>query len=337
MKTIVVTGGAGFIGSCFIRSLWAKPEKFGRIINLDKLTYAGNLANLPKISAGERHRFVHGDICDKKLVEQIFAEEKPDVLVNFAADTHVDRSIGSPNDFIQTDVFGVFNLLENARKFGIEKFVQISTDEVYGSIESGSFSETDPLMPRNPYSAAKAGGDRLAYSYFATYEMPIIITRASNNYGSNQYPEKLIPLFVTNLIEGKKVPLYGDGKNIRDWLFVQDHCDAIEFLLENGENGEVYNVGGGNEMQNIEITRLILELMGVGDEMIKYVPDRPGHDQRYSLNTEKLAKLGWKPQFDFQSALPETVRWYRENDDWWRPIKSGEYLDYYKKQYGENF
>ena len=336
MKTILVTGGAGFIGSCFIRSLFAKPEKYGRIINLDKLTYAGNLANLPNIEEGERYRFMHGDICDKKLVEQIFLDEKPDVLVNFAADTHVDRSIGSPDDFIQTDVFGVFNLLENARRFGIEKFVQISTDEVYGSIESGSFSETDPLMPRNPYSAAKAGGDRLAYSYFATYDMPIVISRASNNYGSNQYPEKLIPLFVTNLIEGKKVPLYGDGKNIRDWLYVQDHCDAIEFLIENGENGEVYNIGGGNEMQNIEITQLILELMGVGDEMIKYVPDRPGHDQRYSLNTEKLAKLGWKPKYNFTSALPETVHWYRENEDWWRKIKSGEYMNYYKKQYGEN-
>ncbi|MDD5765173.1 MAG: dTDP-glucose 4,6-dehydratase, partial [Candidatus Marinimicrobia bacterium] len=277
--------------------------------------------------------FVKSDICDTEIVEKIFTEYHPDYVVNFAAESHVDRSIGKPDDFIKTDMFGVFVLLEASKKFGIERFVQISTDEVYGSINEGSFTEESPLKPSNPYSASKAGGDRLAYSYFATYGLPVIITRASNNFGPFQYPEKLIPLFVTNAMEDKPLPLYGDGKNIRDWLYVKDHCSGIEFALKNGKVGEVYNIAGDSEKENIEITNLILRFLDKPKSLIRPVQDRLGHDRRYSLNAGKLYELGWKQAFKFDEALRFTVQWYVECTDWWKPLKSGEYMEFYKKHY----
>lgn len=332
MKTYLVTGGSGFIGSNFIRFLLSK-ESNCHILNLDKLTYAGNPANLKDIENDKRYKFIKGDICDEKIIRDIFINQKIDVVINFAAETHVDRSIGSPDNFIKTDVFGVFRLLEASRNFGVDLFIQISTDEVYGSIQKGSFYETDQLLPSSPYSASKAGGDRLAYSYYITYGLPVIITRASNNYGLFQYPEKLIPLFVTNAIENRPLPVYGDGKNIRDWLFVLDHCSAVNFLIKNGERGQVYNIGGGNELENIEITRLILEKLNKSEDLIQFVEDRKGHDLRYSIDCSKLIKLGWKPQYSFSDALENTIKWYQSNEDWWKPIKSGEFRSYYENQY----
>lgn len=334
MNKYFITGGCGFIGSNFIRYILNRDDS-SIIINLDKLTYAGNPNNLIEFNNDERYIFYHGDICDSKIVKEIFQQYKPDYLINFAAESHVDRSIGKPDDFIQTDIFGTFTLLEAAREFGLERFIQISTDEVYGSIEKGSFSETDTLMPRNPYSASKAGADRLAYSYFTTYELPVIITRASNNFGPYQFPEKLIPLFVTNAVEDKKLPVYGDGKNIRDWIYVEDHCDAIQYIIDNGKLGEIYNIGGGNELTNIEITDIILKETNKPETLKKYVKDRLGHDRRYSLNCEKLANIGWRPKHDFLEAMKFTVNWYKQNDEWWKPLKSGEYLEYYKKHYKE--
>lgn len=283
MEKYFITGGCGFIGSNFLRYILKNDESV-QIINLDKLTYAGNPQNLNEFKDDERYIFYHGDICDQKIVKDIFKKHKPDYLINFAAESHVDRSIGKPDDFIQTDIFGAFTLLEASREFGLKRFIQISTDEVYGSIEKGSFSETDTLMPRNPYSASKAGADRLAYSYYSTYNLPIIITRASNNYGHYQFPEKLIPLFVTNAMENKNLPIYGDGKNIRDWLFVEDHCSAIKFIIDNGKLGEIYNIGGGNELANVDITNLILKKTNKPDTLKQYIQDRLGHDRRYSLN-----------------------------------------------------
>ncbi|MEE9572454.1 MAG: dTDP-glucose 4,6-dehydratase [Candidatus Neomarinimicrobiota bacterium] len=334
MKKYFITGGCGFIGSNFIRYIFHHDDS-AIIINLDKLTYAGNLKNLTDFQNDERYIFYHGDICNSKIVKEIFQQYKPDNLINFAAESHVDRSIGKPDDFIQTDIFGAFTLLETAREFGIERFIQISTDEVYGSIEKGSFSETDTLMPRNPYSASKAGADRLAYSYFTTYKLPVIITRASNNFGPYQFPEKLIPLFVTNAIEDKKLPVYGDGKNIRDWLYVEDHCSAIQYIIDYGKIGEIYNIGGGNELTNIAITNIILKETNKSETLKKFVQDRLGHDRRYSLNCEKLANIGWTPKHDFQNAMKFTVGWYKQNHKWWKPLKSGEYLEYYKKHYEE--
>jgi len=331
-QTYIVTGGAGFIGSNYIHYLFEKYPQV-KVINLDKLTYAGNPENLADLKSNPDYIFVKGDICDAKIVNQIFAEYKPDYLINFAAESHVDRSIGDAEDFIRTDMYGVYVLLEATRKYGLERFIQISTDEVYGSIESGSFTEESPLKPGNPYSASKAGGDRLAYSYYNTYKLPVIITRASNNYGPYQYPEKLIPLFVTNAMENKSLPLYGDGKNVRDWLYVKDHCKAIEFVLKNGKLGEVYNIAGGSEKENIEITKLILELTGKPESLIKPVADRIGHDRRYSLDASKLKALGWTQEHSFDTAMRETVQWYRNNRQWWEPLKSGEYLEYYKKHY----
>ena len=332
MKTYLVTGGSGFIGSNFIRFLLSE-ESNCHILNLDKLTYAGNPANLKDIENDKRYTFINGDICDEKTIRDIFSNQKIDVVINFAAETHVDRSIGSPDNFIKTDVFGVFRLLEASRNFGVDLFIQISTDEVYGSIQKGSFYETDQLLPSSPYSASKAGGDRLAYSYYITYGLPVIITRASNNYGLFQYPEKLIPLFVTNAIENRPLPVYGDGKNIRDWLFVLDHCSAVNFLIKNGERGQVYNIGGGNELENIEITQLILEKLGKSEDLIQFVEDRKGHDLRYSIDCSKLIQLGWKPQFSFTDALENTIKWYQSNENWWKPIKSGEFRSYYENQY----
>ncbi|TFB11192.1 dTDP-glucose 4,6-dehydratase [Candidatus Marinimicrobia bacterium MT.SAG.3] len=333
MKRYLVTGGSGFIGSRFVHHILGKYNDVS-LINVDKLTYAGNQENLKDVSDDDRYRFYHDDICDKKKMAEIFREHKPDIVVNFAAESHVDRSIGAPEDFIQTDVFGAFVLLEEAKKSDVERFIQISTDEVYGSTLGEPFRETDPMMPSSPYSASKTGADRLAYSYFKTYDLPVIISRASNNYGSHQYPEKLIPLFITNAIDNKQLPLYGDGLNVRDWLYADDHCSAIDFIISNGVPGEVYNIGGGNELTNIMITDRILELTGKSKELIKFVDDRPGHDRRYALDTAKLSALGWDPAIDFKTGMEKTVNWYIDNRSWWEPLKSGEYLEYYKNNYG---
>jgi dTDP-glucose 4,6-dehydratase len=306
-------------------------------VNLDKLTYAGNPANLRAIEDSPNYHFVKGDICERKILDDVFIKYSPNILLNFAAESHVDRSIGNPDDFIQTDIYGAYRLLEAAKEYGIQKFIQISTDEVYGSIATGEFSENDPIKPRNPYSASKSGADRLAYSYSQTYSLPVIVTRASNNFGPYQYPEKLIPLFVTNAIDEEPLPLYGDGKNVRDWLYVEDHCEALCFIIEHGDDGEVYNIGGENEKQNIKVTKEILKILGKDNSLIKFVQDRLGHDRRYALNTEKLKNLGWQPKYSgesgFTTALKKTVVWYSDNENWWRPLKSGEFLEYYKEHY----
>jgi dTDP-glucose 4,6-dehydratase len=333
-KRILVTGGCGFIGSNFVRFLLRERPEW-EVVNLDKLTYAGRLENLQDIAHDPRYRFLQGDICDSATVREAMASCQ--LAINFAAETHVDRSLLGAAHFIDTDVKGVMVLLEEARRVGLERFIQVSTDEVYGSIDQGSCCEDSPLNPRNPYAASKAGGDRMAYAYWATYGVPVIITRASNNYGPYQYPEKLIPLFVTNALRNEPLPLYGDGRNVRDWLFVEDHCRALLFLLEKGQPGEVYNIAGGNEKENIEITRAVLRLLGKPESLIRYVADRPGHDRRYSLDASKLRALGWQPQVSFEEGLERTVRWYVENTWWWQPIKDhdGEFRRYYQLQYGE--
>jgi dTDP-glucose 4,6-dehydratase len=315
---ILVTGGCGFIGSHFIKQhLQNNPQN--EIVNLDKLTYAGRLENLKEVEKNPCYSFIKGDICNSSDAEK--AMNGCDTVVHFAAESHVDRSIQSAAEFIKTDVVGTYILLEAARKKNIQKFVQISTDEVYGQILSGSFTEESLLMPRNPYSASKAAADRLAYSFFATYGLPVCITRSSNNYGSHQFPEKVIPLFVTNLIRGKKVPVYGTGKNIRDWLYVKDNCEAIESVLKKGRKGEVYNIGGGNEKTNMELTKMLLEKFGFGEEMIEFVEDRKGHDLRYSLNYNKISEeLGWKPKTPLEKGIKETVSWYRNNEWWWKGL-----------------
>lgn len=333
MKTYLVTGGAGFIGSRFVNFILEKYDDI-RVVNIDKLTYAGNPENIKELIDDERHIFCKDDICNEQRIKEIFQLYKPDYVVNFAAESHVDRSIGKPEDFIQTDVFGTFILLEASRASKIDKFIQISTDEVYGSTLGDPFRETDPLMPSSPYSASKTAADRLAYSYFKTYDLPVIITRASNNYGSHQYPEKLIPLFITNAMDDKPMPLYGDGLNVRDWLYVEDHCAAVDFIMSKGVDGEVYNVGGGNELTNIVITDTILKMTDKSSDLIKFVDDRPGHDRRYALDCTKLIDLGWKAETDFEDAMKYTVEWYQNNRSWWEPLKSGEYLEYYKSHYG---
>jgi dTDP-glucose 4,6-dehydratase len=333
---LLVTGGSGFIGSNFIRHVLESRGESVSVVNLDKLTYAANPANLAEVAARPNYRFIKGDIADPDVVRM--AMEGVDAVVNFAAETHVDRSLLGDASFIETDVRGVFVLLEEARRRGgLSKFIQISTDEVYGSIAEGSFHEQSPLNPRNPYAASKAGGDRLAYSYWASYGLPVVITRASNNYGPFQYPEKLIPLFVTNAIDGQPLPLYGDGRNVRDWLFVRDHAAAIDFLLDAGEPGETYNVSGGNEAENIDITRRVLGILGKPESLIRFVDDRPGHDRRYSLDAGKLARLGFRSETPFEEGLEETVRWYRDREDWWRPVKEKDtaYREFYRGQYGD--
>ncbi len=336
MEKYVVTGGLGFIGSNYIRFLLKNFSDI-KIVNLDKMTYAGNPENLKDFENDDRYSFVKGDICDRALVEDLFRNFKPDYIINFAAESHVDRSIQEAADFIRTDVEGVWNLLENAKKFGFKRFIQISTDEVYGSIKEGFADENYPLKPSNPYSASKAGGDRLAYSYYVTFGLPVIITRASNNYGPYQYPEKLIPLFITNAIEGKKLPVYGDGMQKRDWLYVEDHCEAIQFILKNGKDGETYNISGGNEKYNIDVTKKLLELLGKGEELISYVADRPGHDRRYALNSEKLKALGWEPKIGFDEGLKRTVDWYVNNENWWRKLKDESFKRYYERNYNWRF
>ncbi len=332
MKKVLVTGGAGFIGSNFVRYIMQKYSDYDVVV-LDKLTYAGNLANLADIETnyGDRYRFVKGDIGDAQVVAE--AMQGCDYVVNFAAETHVDRSIQEPGDFILTDVFGTYVLLEAARKFEIARFVQISTDEVYGHIPSGSSREGDRLETRSPYSASKAGGELMAHAYFVTYGVPVIVTRGSNNFGPYHYPEKIIPLFITNALENIALPVYGDGQQIRDWIYVLDHCSGIDTALHQGSVGEIYNVGGGNERTNLFITHKILELTGKGEDLLTYVKDRPGHDRRYSLDTSKLRALGWQPQYDFETALAQTVEWYKANEAWWKPIKSGEFKEYYHRQY----
>ena len=337
----LVTGGAGFIGSNFVRFLFNKYGDAAQVVNLDKLTYAGIRENLAEYEGKPNYRFLQGDIAKPEDVAEAYRGvdgSGVDVVVNFAAETHVDRSLMEAGTFIETDVHGVLVLLEEAKKNApeLKRFVQISTDEVYGSIDSGSFTETDALNPRNPYSASKAGGDRMAYAYAQTFGMPVIITRASNNFGPWQYPEKLIPLFVTNAIDDQPLPLYGDGRNIRDWLFVEDHCAAIDFLIEHGTSSETYNIGGGNERENREITAKILDALGKPESLIKRVADRQGHDRRYSIDMSKLNALGFRCQTDFETALQKTIEWYRGNEQWWRGIKerSAEYQAYYAKQYG---
>jgi dTDP-glucose 4,6-dehydratase len=327
---LLVTGGAGFIGSNFIRYILSKYPSY-KIINYDKLTYAGNPDNLRDVEKNPRYKFVKGDICDFKLALKYL--KNADAVINFAAETHVDRSILNAGEFIKTDVNGTFSLLEASKACQISKFVHISTDEVYGSILKGSFKESSPISPNSPYSAAKASSDLLVRSYFNTYGLPAIITRCSNNYGPFQYPEKLIPLFVTNALDGKELPLYGDGKNVRDWLYVTDHCRAIDIALHKGKNGEVYNIGGGVEMTNIDITKLILKILGKPLSLIKKVSDRPGHDKRYSIDCLKLKKLGYKPLYSFERALKETVKWYIENERIWRRLKDAGFNKYYKLQY----
>jgi dTDP-glucose 4,6-dehydratase len=333
MVEVLVTGGAGFIGSNFVRHALGVHADW-RVTTLDKLTYAGRLENLHDVMDHPRHAFVRGDIADAEVSRPLVA--RSNLVVHFAAETHVDRSILAAGDFIRTDVFGTFVLLEAARHAaGLRRFVQISTDEVYGSVPSGASRETDELKPRNPYAASKAGADRLAYSYWATYGVPVVITRASNNYGPYQFPEKVIPLFATNAIDGQPVPLYGDGLNVRDWLHVLDHCLALDVVIDRGAAGEVYNIGGGNEVANLELTKRILELLGRPGSLIRPVADRPGHDRRYSLDTTKLQGLGWQPRMDFATGLAETVNWYRNNEWWWRPVKQGdpEFRKYYAQQY----
>ena len=334
MVEVLVTGGAGFIGSNFVRFALAAHADW-RVTTLDKLTYAGRLENLQAVMDDPRHTFVRGDVTDANVAAPLV--ERSEIVVHFAAETHVDRSIQSAGAFITTDVYGTFVLLEAARGARrLRRFVQISTDEVYGSVPDGASREGDELRPRNPYAASKAGADRLAYSFWATHDVPVVITRASNNYGPHQFPEKLIPLFVTNAIDDRAVPLYGDGLNVRDWLHVNDHCRALDLLIAQGESGQVYNIGGGHEVPNVELTRSILTLLGKPESLIQPVADRPGHDRRYSLDTTKLRHLGWEPQMPFGDGLADTVSWYRNHESWWRPIKDADpaFKAYYQEQYG---
>ncbi len=327
---IVVTGGAGFIGSAFVRRLLREHDDV-EVVNLDKLTYAGNLENLREVETDAHYTFVRGDICDAGVVRSVLAGA--DAVVNFAAETHVDRSISDPQDFIRTDVLGTHTLLEAVRDLGVARYLQVSTDEVYGSIDEGSFTEDSPLDPSSPYSASKAGADLLVLAAHRTYGAPVVITRSSNNYGPFQYPEKVIPLFVTNALDDHPLPLYGDGANVRDWLHVDDNCAAIELVLREGETGGVYNVGGGNEVANIDLTRRILAELGKDESLITPVADRPGHDRRYSVDCTRLRALGWRPEVAFDDGLAATVAWYGDHRSWWERIKSGEWRAYYERQY----
>lgn len=330
MRRLLVTGGAGFIGSNFVRYLLREHPDY-QVVVLDKLTYAGNLANLADVADNPNYRFVKGDICDQQLVDGLVAEV--DAILNFAAETHVDRSIMDAGSFIHTDIHGTFVLLEAARKHQIERFLQVSTDEVYGDIPTGSSQEQDPLRPRSPYSASKAGGEMMVQAYHTTYGLPVLITRGSNTYGPYQYPEKLIPVLITNALDNMELPIYGDGQQVRDWLYVLDHCSGIDMVLHKGQIGQAYNIGGGNERVNLDIAGRVLELLGKPRSLIRFVKDRPGHDRRYSLDCTKLHTLGWKPARDFDQGLAEAVQWYVANEAWWRPLKSGEYWEYYKKNY----
>ena len=335
MRNLMITGGAGFIGSNFVRYLLEAYSDY-RVVVYDKLTYAGNLDNLKDVAErfGDRYAFVRGDICDAGTVCETIRAHDVDTVVNFAAETHVDRSIMDPDAFIKTDVYGTYVLLEATREFALERYHQVSTDEVYGHVPEGVSKETDPVAPRSPYAASKAGADLMVNAYHVTYELPVTITRGANNIGPYQYPEKVVPLFVTNAIDDVPLPLYGDGLQVRDYHYVLDHCEALDLVLHKGEIGSIYNVGTGTEMRNIDMTRLILELLNRPQSLIQPVRDRPGHDRRYALDVAKIRALGWEPAHTCEDAIEETVRWYVENEWWWRPIKSGErYQEYYRQQY----
>lgn len=335
MKTILVTGGAGFIGSAFVRRMVEKYPDY-TVVVLDKLTYAGNLDNLLPVHDAPNYRFERGDIAHRETVQRVMETYGVDVVVNFAAETHVDRSILEPDAFIQTDVVGLYVLLDVAREVGVQRVHHVSTDEVYGSIAEGFFREGDLLEPNSPYAASKAGGEMMLRAYNVTYGLHTTVTRGSNTFGPYQYPEKLAPLFITEALDDRPLPLYGDGMQVRDWLYVDDHCDAIDAVLHRGAPGAIYNVGGEHELHNIEVTRFILKALGKPESLIRYVADRPGHDRRYALTNDKIsAELGWTPQHTFEEAMAETVRWYQANEWWWRKIKTGEYLEYYKRQYAE--
>src|SRR3989339_1268698 len=334
MSELLVTGGAGFIGSNFIL-YWLKKHPEDNIVNLDKLTYAGNLENLKEVEKNSHYRFIQGDISDPKIVDQ--AMSKTDIVVHFAAESHVDRSIMDPAPFVKTNVEGTYVLLQTALKHKIKRFHHIGTDEVFGHLELNSselFNEQTPYNPRSPYAASKAASDHLVQAYYHTYNLPITISNCSNNYGPYQFPEKLHGLFITNLLEGKKVPVYGDGQQVRDWIYVEDHCAGIDAVIHKGKIGESYCLGGNAEKTNLEITKKIIELLGQGEEMIEYVKDRAGHDRRYAMDFSKAKKeLGWEPRASFEEGMKKTVEWYKNNTDWWQKVKSGEYLEYYSKQY----
>ncbi|EST12659.1 dTDP-glucose 4,6-dehydratase [Sporolactobacillus laevolacticus] len=332
---LLVTGGAGFIGSNFVHHM-IKFHPEDTVVNYDLLTYAGNLENLKDVENHPNYHFVRGNICNRELIEYVIDQFDIDTVVNFAAESHVDRSITEPDIFVKSNVLGTQTLLDVAKSKKINKYLQISTDEVYGTLgPDGYFTETTPLAPNSPYSASKASADLMVRAYYETFGMNVNITRCSNNYGPYHFPEKLIPLVVTNALEGKELPVYGDGKNIRDWLYVEDHCAAIDLVLHKGKPGEIYNVGGHNEKCNIDIVELIVDTLGKSRDLIKHVSDRLGHDRRYAIDPTKIeTELGWKPQYNFDSGIKETIQWYLDHEDWWRKIKSGEYMDYYKKQYG---
>lgn len=334
MKNILVTGGAGFIGSAFVRHMVATYPEYN-IICYDKLTYAGNLDNLLPVSDEENYQFERGDVADRLTVERVLKRYAIDTIVNFAAESHVDRSILDPDAFIHTDVVGAYILLDEGKKHGIGRFCQVSTDEVYGDIDEGVSAEDDRFLPNSPYAASKAGGELMARAYAVTYGMDTVITRGSNTYGPYQYPEKLIPFFTTEAIDDRPLPLYGDGKQIRDWLYVDDHARGVDRVLHDGVSAEAYNLAGENQRYNVEVTRRILEILGKPASLVRHVPDREGHDRRYAMTAAKARALGWKPQFDFDVGLQATVNWYRENEWWWRKIKTDEFLDFYRQQYAE--
>ena len=333
MKNILVTGGAGFIGSNFVRYLLRKYTEYNLVV-YDKLTYAGNLDNLCDVEHDPRYTFVRGDIREREAVERAIIEHSIDTIINFAAESHVDRSILKPEIFVQTDVMGTYVLLDVARENGIGRLHQVSTDEVYGSIAEGLFREGDPLEPNSPYAASKAGAELLVRAYQETYGLNTVVTRGSNTFGPYQYPEKIASLFITNAIDEQPLPLYGDGLQVRDWLYVEDHCSGIDVVLHKGEAGGVYNLGGGNERTNIDVTTLMLDLMCKPESLIESVQDRPGHDYRYALDCTLLHALGWQPAHSFEDAMDATVRWYQQNEWWWRPIKNGQFKEYYQQQYG---
>lgn len=334
--TILVTGGAGFIGSNFILYMLHKHPEY-RIVNVDKLTYAGNLENLEGVENNPRYMFHQGDICDRSLVEELLQQYRIETVVNFAAESHVDRSIHGASEFVRTNIVGTNVLLEIAKEHPLKKFVQISTDEVYGSLGAeGTFTETTPLHPNSPYAASKASADMLVLAYHHTFGLPVVVTRCSNNYGQYQFPEKLIPLMIANAMSNKSLPVYGDGMNVRDWIHVTDHCAAVDAVLHHGAIGQVYNIGGNSERANLDLVKLILRHLGKPESLIAFVKDRPGHDRRYAIDSTKIQKeLGWKPQYGFEQGLKETIEWYQKHQSWWKRIVSGEYQQYYKKMYDE--
>lgn len=337
--TILVTGGAGFIGSNFVHYMMEKYPDY-RIVCIDKLTYAGNLRNLETVLDKKNFRFIKGDICDRELVYRIFEEEKPDIVINFAAESHVDRSIESPDIFLKTNILGTQVLLDASRKYNVKRFHQVSTDEVYGDLPLDrsdlKFTESSPLRPSSPYSASKASADLLVLAYHRTYGVPVTISRCSNNYGPYQFPEKLIPLMIINALNDRPLPVYGDGRNVRDWIHVKDHCEAIDIIIHRGKEGEIYNIGGENERANIDVVRMILKELGKPESLIRFVKDRPGHDRRYALDISRMKKeFGWSPKISFEEGLKSTIKWYLENRSWWEEIINGEYMNYYERMYGE--